>query len=154
MKKSLTEFAENFESRFKERGRDLYELNAVSNPTMEGNTYYFEVNGTTDDYETMLQLNDENEVKDCSCTCPHFCSGHLCKHLYASLLKLDEVLDKNDDENLSFLSQQTKIIDAEFSSVEDNKIVKKKNEFTSYDLTLLKSYCSSVSPDKNSMLDF
>ena len=154
MKKSLTEFAENFESRFKERGRDLYELNAVSNPTMEGNTYYFEANGTTDDYETMLQLNDENEVKDCSCTCPHFCSGHLCKHLYASLLKLDEVLDKNDDEDLSFLSQQTKIIDAESSSVEDNKIVKKKKEFTSYDLTLLKSYCSSVSPDKNSMLDF
>ncbi len=105
MKKSLTEFAENFESRFKERGRDLYELNAVSNPTKEGNTYYFEVNGTTDDYETMLQLNDENEVKDCSCTCPHFCSGHLCKHLYASLLKPDEVLDMNDDD-LSFLPLQ------------------------------------------------
>ncbi len=103
----------------------------------------------------MLQLNDENEVKDCSCTCPHFCSGHLCKHLYAYLLKLDEVLDMNDDDDdLSFLPQQTTIIDAKFSSVEDNKIVKKKKEFTSYDLTLLKSYCSSVSPDKNSMLDF
>ncbi len=154
MKQSLSKFANHFESRFKERGRDLYEIDAVSSPTHEGNTYYFEVRGNTDVYDTSFELNDKNEVEECNCTCPHFTSGHLCKHLYASLLKLDEVLGNQDDTSLSFLPQQARIIDAEFNPVENKATNEKKKTFTSYDLTLLKSYCSSVSPDKDSMLKF
>lgn len=150
MRYSFYDFRDAFDKKSRMRGVDLYELEAVTYTHCENNTYYFEVQGTSDDYDTEITLDEEDEVKTCHCNCPYYASGHLCKHLYASLLTLDHVLDdvKVENSSLSFQQDGPLIIDAQFTpstpTIEEKKTDSNaKTKLTSADLSLFKAFCNS-----------
>ncbi len=151
MRYSFYDFRDTFDKKSRMRGVDLYDLEAVTYTHCVNNTYYFEVQGSSDDYDTEITLDDSDEVKGCHCSCPYYASGHLCKHLYASLLTLDKVLDdvKADNNSVSFQQEGPLIIDAQFTpSTSANEEEKKtpsnaKTKLTNADMTLYKAFCNS-----------
>ncbi len=164
MRESLLKFASQFETKSIIRGLELYQVNAVSEPLVRGNKYYFDVEGNSDDYEVEIFLNDSQEVEDVYCSCPHFNSGHLCKHIYASLLELSDVLDNEEEEedetplytNIDkptiIEANSTSTIKPENENNDENSTKKKK--LTNSALHDLKSYFHSYDVDEDSLTNF
>ena len=159
MKEGLIKFANFFEENSVFRGINLYQDNAVSFDRKNGNTYFFYIEGLTDDYKTGITYDEnKDKVTDCFCTCAHFGSGYYCKHLYASLLELDDMFEI-EKMNKSFLSEeninskkettQSEIIDT--TNKENTKI---KTKISNDDLASFRIYCNSYDFDQNSMKNF
>lgn len=152
----LEDFAVHFENNSILRGMDLYNSGAIKDVDFNGNTIFFKVKGTTNNYETYISLDENNHITDYSCNCPHFLSGHLCKHLYASLLKLNNILESNAKSNgLEPYKQENyeNKIKTKKSKIDD---ISKKSKFTKNDLDFFKSHCNLYDSKTNPtfMADF
>lgn len=154
---NLMKFATHFSRNSIIRGLDLYNEEAVYDARKINNAYYFKVEGSTDNYVTSIYLNKKNEVEDCYCSCPHYASGNLCKHLYASLLKLDDIIEGRDDD-LIVEDKQNNIVDnkpIESNDIENINIDNiKKSKISNTDLAEFRIYCNSYDIDQAKMNSF
>ena len=157
MDNNLMKFVIHFSRNSIVRGLDLYDENAVYDARKINNAYYFKVEGTTDNYVTSILLNEKNEVQDCYCSCPHYASGNLCKHLYASLLKLDDIIEGKDDD-LIIENKQNNIVDNEPTEPNDIENINidniKKSKISNADLADFRIYCNSYDIDQSKMNSF
>lgn len=69
------------------RGDIYYRSGRISNLQKQGNSYVFDVRGS--DYYEVEIVTENNRLKDMYCTCPHALGGSYCKHMAASLMKLE-----------------------------------------------------------------
>lgn len=158
MIESLIKFTNYFSIVSMNRGIDLYEHGAVSNIKKINNSYFFDVKGLTGNYKVSISFDENNEVESCYCSCPHFGSGYLCKHIYACVLELNDILDADEDFSDLDSDEIIAINDKphQFKNIEEtNKDIKeKKTKIEGEDLDLFKYYCNSVEFTSNSMLHF
>ena len=68
-----------------QRGKSLYEDDAVSNASVQGNTLVGDCEGTSALYYRVRVTLDEAGIRDADCTCPYEFGGY-CKHVVALLL--------------------------------------------------------------------
>ena len=156
MKENLAKFAVRFNRNSVIRGIDLYQNDSVYDVRKVGNSYHFKVSGVTDNYETCISFNKNNQVEECYCSCMHYASGNLCKHLYASLLKLDDIFDGND-KSLIIENNQESISDNDLKSKETNKkdeTLLDNIKMSNNDLATFRIYCNSYDADETSMNSF
>lgn len=159
MKYSLDDFDNDFDERSKERGIGIYEDEGVSFISGKDGYYIFTVDGTNDKYVTRIYLDDKNNVENYYCSCPYFSSGHLCKHLYASLLDLRE--NHELENKLDFDDkQESKVIEGEFKKIENslpeiqNDSNLKKSKLTKKDINKFKEFATTYDIDSKEMIKF
>src|SRR3989304_5589117 len=68
-----------------QRGKALYEDDAISNGSLQGNTLSGDCEGTSAPYYRVRVTLDEAGIRDADCTCPYEYGGY-CKHIVALLL--------------------------------------------------------------------
>ncbi len=159
MKECLKKFANLFDENSILRGIDLYEKNAITSVKQYGNSYYFEIEGITDDYKVFITFDkNKNKIGDYYCSCKYFDSGHLCKHLYACLLTLNDILETDEIDQPSLMDEDTssknKIEQAEIKDNSNNDDEKTKTEISNKDLASFRIYCNSYDFSQNSMEKF
>ncbi len=80
-----------FGSRIQARGRDYALQNAVTIVDLEAHGIEADVHGSNTTYEVSIDWSDEaNGLLHADCNCPHFADGNLCKHVWATLLTIDQ----------------------------------------------------------------
>lgn len=72
------------------RGFEYYEDGAVCKSKKTKYGYKFKIQGTKR-YTIKIKLR-KLEIINMTCSCPHYESGHFCKHLVAALLCLEDIL--------------------------------------------------------------
>jgi len=73
------------------RGRQYFQAGNVSDPTMMGNAFSLTVVGQGDRYSIWIDFSQAAAAGtlEVRCTCPYFESSGVCKHLWASIIKLE-----------------------------------------------------------------
>lgn len=154
MDKLLIYFATCFSRQSIIRGLDLFNDGAVTKVKKNGYSYSFDVEGITDNYKTTISFNKNKQVQSCSCTCLHFASGNYCKHLYASLLKLNDIFE-GKDETLLLDYESTNTLKKKNNEPQeekdDNEIDLKKTKITKKDLDTYKMFCKKYDVDSDEM---
>ena len=81
-----TKYDDYFTYIIRQRGKDYYQRNLVSDLKKDNDTYSAIVSGTNN-YKVKFKI-DNKGIRNMDCECPYFQSGEgNCKHLYASILK-------------------------------------------------------------------
>lgn len=88
-----TQFAEYFSDTAQSRGRSYYKNEYVNPCTLEPSFFVGLVHGSTEYYTVVILTKHKNKCA-VDCSCPHFTSGNLCKHIWACFLYIEA-----DDEN-------------------------------------------------------
>lgn len=73
------------------RGREYFRSGYVSDATQMGNAFSLTVNGRGERYNIWIDFNQaatSNQI-EVRCTCPFYAQRGLCKHLWASIIKLE-----------------------------------------------------------------
>lgn len=101
------------------RGKNYYKSNRVHFVTKENdNEYIFSVNGDTGTYRVKIIKKDNGY--DFKCNCKYYKDGNNCKHIVASLFKLDDILGPDDGKV--------------FINMEENPFIKKDGKYRYYDM--------------------
>ena len=112
---NINNFKEYVDKTILKRGYDYYTDRNIIDTCNDGdNTYTFEVQGS-EDYQVVVQLDDNGEIIYSECNCPYD-FGPICKHEVAAYFELAEQISKvinNKAENV-------------YSSINNEKVKKKK----------------------------
>ncbi|MCC7441235.1 MAG: SWIM zinc finger family protein, partial [Bdellovibrionales bacterium] len=73
------------------RGREYFRSGNVSDVTQMGNAFSLTVNGQGERYTVWIDFSQAatSSAIEARCTCPFYAKGSLCKHLWASVIKLE-----------------------------------------------------------------
>ena len=72
-----------------ERGISYYRSNKVSKIEKDRNCYHAVVKGEQN-YDVRILMRDDR-ILDAYCDCPYYVKGELCKHIAATLLKIEKL---------------------------------------------------------------
>ncbi|KOR25187.1 SWIM zinc finger family protein [Clostridium sp. L74] len=101
---NINDFQEYINDTILDRGYGYYIAgNIIEVSKWSDNEYIFQIEGT-EDYQVIVNINDNGEILDSSCDCPYD-FGPICKHEVAAYFKLDEILNSNDTEK-SLIKQE------------------------------------------------
>lgn len=107
---NINNFKEYIDKTILKRGYDYYTDGNILDTCNEGdNTYTFEVQGS-EDYQVVVQLEDNGEIIYSECNCPYD-FGPICKHEVAAYFELAEHISKvinNRDENIAINNEKIK----------------------------------------------
>lgn len=159
MRDAIKSFIDEFDIKSAQKGKELYQKDAVYKIYNEGKTYHCLVKGISDTYKTIIKFDKKGDINSCYCSCPHFDRGYLCKHLYASLLALDDYLDSEKDSEID--NEQSNIIEADFKESENEDVLENQSNLEQSNLKLTKNaiasfkqFATDYSVDTDSMLSF
>lgn len=90
---SLAEQVSNrFSSAVRDRGTRYFKKRLVSDVYQKGGTTIANVsNGYGDEYAVFVDQGDNGHVTDMDCNCPYFDGNGPCKHIWATILKMDSM---------------------------------------------------------------
>ncbi len=132
-------FKDQFESGIISRGSEYYRRNKVVLKKYEKDTLKTIVRGTKP-YNVDIWLTSGHKSMDAFCPCPHFSNGHLCKHLWASLLLVDDLEEHKESEYVTlpdgegvFKEDWMEVIDI-IKTQYKSEIKTKKNYQVSYEI--------------------
>jgi len=108
---NINNFKEYIDKTILKRGYDYYtDGNILDTCNEGGNTYTFEVQGS-EDYQVVVQLDDNGEIIYSECDCPYD-FGPICKHEVAAYFELAESIRtdvNNKDENINVAINNEKV---------------------------------------------
>ena len=108
---NINNFKEYIDKTIFKRGYDYYTDGNILDTCNEGdNTYTFEVQGS-EDYQVVVQLDDNGEIIYSECNCPYD-FGPICKHEVAAYFELAESISTdvdNKDENINVAINNEKV---------------------------------------------
>lgn len=108
---NINNFKEYIDKTILKRGYDYYTDGNILDTCNEGdNTYTFEVQGS-EDYQVVVQLDDNGEIIYSECNCPYD-FGPICKHEVAAYFELAESIStdvNNKDENINVAINNGKV---------------------------------------------
>lgn len=94
----INNFEEYIDNTIIDRGYDYYiNGNIIGTYKQDDNEYLFKINGT-DDYEVIVNINEDGEIIYSNCDCPYD-FGPVCKHEVASYYKLQNILNNKDEKS-------------------------------------------------------
>lgn len=81
-----------FSSRVRDRGLKYFRRSHVTNYEKSRSTIFADVsNDYGDVYEVMVDQSVDGDVEEMDCNCPYFSGNGPCKHIWATILKIDAV---------------------------------------------------------------
>ncbi len=95
-------FSNYFSSNARSQGHVYYVKGSVQDIELAGGSINAIVQGTFP-YQTRLEWAESEEELETSCTCPHFADGFFCKHLWATLLAVEEQMRLTPELSAEFL---------------------------------------------------
>ncbi len=78
-----------FEDRILERGYDYYLCGYIKNIRQVDDTVFATVNGT-DDYQVIIELDEDGKPRDMECSCPYAMDYYNCKHMASVCYYIEE----------------------------------------------------------------
>ena len=94
------ELAEQFDASVRQRGLEYFKQNKVKPEQVEPESIKTVVHGSQP-YRVEFWRDPKTKITDAYCSCTHFRNGHLCKHLWATLLYADEIKWNASESNIS-----------------------------------------------------